>query len=248
MLAILVTVSAAIAMMAVEASRPGRRLPRVPGFHRRALLLTGIQAGVVALAGVTWDAWLKQHQLFSIAGWGTPLGAGVGYLAISFVYYWWHRARHEVRCLWRWLHQLHHSPGRLQVLTSFYKHPFEVLANGVFSSAILYLLVGATPAAAAIAVGMTGLAELFYHWNVRTPYWLGFLVQRPESHCVHHQAGRHRSNYADLPLWDWLFGTLDNPRHFDAACGFAEGREQRLSEMLLGRDVNRVPEEDPTCV
>ena len=55
------------------------------------------------------------------------------------------------------------------------------------------------------------MAELLYHWNVSTPAWLGYLIQRPESHCVHHQHGLHRYNYADLPVWDMLFGTFRNP-------------------------------------
>lgn len=251
MFAILVTGLAAAGMLGVETARPGRRLPRVRGFYLRAVLLTAIQAGVVAVAGLTWDAWLRDHQLFSSQGLGTVGGAVAGYLAITFIYYWWHRARHDVPLLWRTLHQVHHSPSRLEVLTSFYKHPLEVLANGVLSSAILYLLVGATPAAAGLAVLATGLAELFYHWNVRTPYWLGFLIQRPESHCVHHEAGRHSGNYADLPLWDWLFGTLHNPRHWNSACGFEAGREQRLGEMLRGVDVCQNPpagEEETRCV
>ena len=37
--------------------------------------------------------------------------------------------------------------------------------------------------------------------NVRTPQWLGYLVQRPESHSVHHQRGVHAYNYSDLPLF-----------------------------------------------
>ena len=84
---------------------------------------------------------------------------------------------------------------------------------------------------------MTGLAELLYHWNVRTPYWLGFLIQRPESHCVHHQQGLHSFNYADLPLWDMLFGTLRNPRTWSASCGFEGQRECRVGEMLRGVEV-----------
>jgi sterol desaturase/sphingolipid hydroxylase (fatty acid hydroxylase superfamily) len=80
------------------------------------------------------------------------------------------------------------------------------------------------------------LAELFYHWNVRTPYWLGYVFQRPESHCVHHQEGVHSFNYSDLPVWDILFGTFRNPRRFDARCGFGEG-EHRLAVMLAGVDL-----------
>jgi sterol desaturase/sphingolipid hydroxylase (fatty acid hydroxylase superfamily) len=113
-------------------------------------------------------------------------GAAVGYVAITFVYYWWHRWRHKSSFLWRVFHQVHHSPQRIEIITSFYKHPVEVLANGILSSAIVYLGVGLRPGAAAGAVALSGLAELVYHWNVRTPHWLGYFIQRPESHCVHH--------------------------------------------------------------
>src|SRR4029078_8492623 len=89
----------------------------------------------------------------------------------------------------------------LCVFISLIFHLFDVL-----SSAILYLGVGLGAAAAAGAVLLSGFAELFYHWNVRTPHWLGYLFQRPESHCVHHQEGVHSYNFADLPLWDILFG------------------------------------------
>ena len=83
---------------------------------------------------------------------------------------------------------------------------------------------------------LTGIAELFYHWNIKTPYWIGFLIQRPESHCIHHQRNKHSNNYSDLPLWDMLFGTFHNPRAKEFACGFAGNREQDLVMMLLGRE------------
>jgi len=87
------------------------------------------------------------------------------------------------------------------------------------------------------AVTLTGIAELFYHWNVKTPYWIGYLIQRPESHLIHHQDGQHAYNYTDLSLWDMLFGTFRNPRDWNERCGFGK-RESRLTETLAGRDVN----------
>jgi len=233
----LLVAGCAVAMALAERVLPARSWPRVPGWPARALAATAFQAGVVLVAGVTWDGWLATHRPWSAAGLGTLGGALAGYLAITFLYYWWHRARHEVPFLWRWLHQLHHSPRRLEVVASFYKHPFEIVANGVLSSAILYLLVGVTAEAATLAVLVTGLAELFYHWNVSTPHWLGFVIQRPESHCVHHQHGLHHYNYADLPLWDWMFGTLHNPRRWQGRCGLGD-REHRVGEMLRGVDVS----------
>lgn len=235
---VLIVLAAGCAMVLVEQRWPGRAFPRVPLWLPRAIALNLVQVGIVFVGGLTWDRWFPGGSLWDAGALGTAGGAGVGYLVITFVYYWWHRARHEVPVLWRWMHQLHHSPQRIEVITSFYKHPLEIAVNGVLSSAILYLLVGVTPAAASLAVLLTGVAELFYHWNVRTPYWLGFVIQRPESHCVHHQYGRHRNNYSDLPLWDILFGTFENPRGAPPACGFDTPRELAFGRMLLGRDVH----------
>jgi sterol desaturase/sphingolipid hydroxylase (fatty acid hydroxylase superfamily) len=224
----------AAVMVVAERLVPGRRWPQVRTWWVRAIALNAVQVASVWLAGVAWDGFMLRHRPWSADGLGVVGGAAVGYLAITFVYYWWHRWRHEIDFLWRWLHQVHHSPQRIEIVTSFYKHPFEIVLNAVLSSAILYLVIGLGPEAATLAIALTGVAELIYHWNVPTPYWLGFVVQRPESHCVHHQEGVHHWNFADLPLWDWMFGTLRNPRSWNARCGFGEG-EHRLGTMLLGR-------------
>ncbi len=233
----IIVIGLGVGMLAAERLAPGRSWPAVPSWWPRALAFNAIQLGVVWLAGVAWDPWLSTHRPWSAERLGLAGGAVVGYLAITFIYYWWHRWRHEVDILWRVFHQVHHSPQRIEVITSFYKHPIEIVMNGLLSSAILYALVGLTPAQSMIAVTMTGIAELFYHWNVKTPYLLGFFIQRPESHCIHHQEGLHSYNFADLPLWDWMFGTLRNPRSWDARCGFGD-RELRVWEMLRGKDVN----------
>ncbi|MCH8924292.1 MAG: sterol desaturase family protein [Planctomycetes bacterium] len=225
-------------MIVCEMLRPGRRWPKVATWWFRAGLLNGVQVGVVYLSGLLWDDWMRENRPWSADALGQTGSIIVGYLAITFIYYWWHRLRHDLGWLWRIFHQVHHSPQRIEVITSFYKHPLEILANGVLSSAILYLLVGVSPQAAAMVVLITGLAELFYHWNVPTPYWLGFLIQRPESHCVHHQEGLHSYNYADLPIWDMLFGTFKNPKRWQSRCGFGE-KEHELLPMLLLADVNK---------
>lgn len=232
----LVVLCAAVVMIACETASPGRRWPQVASWWTRALTLNAAQVATVYLAGVAWEGWMIRRRPWSADALGAVGGALVGYLVITFIYYWWHRWRHEVGFLWRWLHQVHHSPQRIEVITSFYKHPFELLANALLSSTIVYLLVGLGPAAGSHAVMLTGLAELFYHWNVRSPHWFGYVIQRPESHCIHHQEGVHSYNYADLPLWDMLFGTFRNPRGWQARCGFGPG-EHRLLDMLRGIEV-----------
>jgi sterol desaturase/sphingolipid hydroxylase (fatty acid hydroxylase superfamily) len=237
MLITLVTVLVGLAMLVVERLRPGRRWPELPGWLPRAFAISGVQALVVFAGGHLWDGAIAAHRLWSADALGTWGGALVGYVVQCFVYYAWHRARHEVPFLWRMLHQFHHSPQRLEVVTSFYKHPLEMVANSVLSSAVLYLVVGLGPTAAAGALLLSALAELFYHWNIRTPYWLGFIIQRPESHCVHHQHGVHAHNYADLPVIDMLFGTFRNPRRWEAECGLGAANEGRVVELLAGVDV-----------
>jgi sterol desaturase/sphingolipid hydroxylase (fatty acid hydroxylase superfamily) len=232
---ILIVTACFVPMWLLERLRPGRRWPSRPWWIARALAFNAAQVGIVFVAVLTWDRYLPQLALWRIDHLGVVPGALLGYVVITFIYYWWHRVRHSSAFLWRSLHQIHHSPQRLELLTAFYKHPAEILVNGVLSSSILYVLVGATAEQAGLAVLLTGIAELFYHWNVRTPYWLGFIIQRPESHCIHHERGRHTGNFSDLPLWDMLFGTFHNPREEQFKCGFGGDRELQLGRMLMWR-------------
>ncbi len=227
----------AAAMIFTERKYPGRVWPKVGGWWPRALLLNGLQAGSVWLAGVTYDGWFGAYRLWSATSLGLIGGVVVGYAVHTFVYYWWHRWRHDNAFLWRWVHQVHHSPQRIEVITSFYKHPLEIALNGLLSSAVLYVVVGLGPDTGALVMVVNGVAELFYHWNVRTPAWFGYLVQRPESHCVHHQEGLHRYNYADLPIFDMLFGTFRNPAAWSGTCGLGGGAARRFGAMLIGREV-----------
>ena len=63
------------------------------------------------------------------------------------------------------------------------------------------------------------------------------MIQRPESHCIHHEQGVHAFNYSELPIVDILFGTFANPARFVGSCGLGDGREERFGELLTGRDV-----------
>jgi len=223
-------------MIAYELKHPGRTWPEIQGWWLRALFLNGIQAAVAFLGGIAWDQWFSEIHFVSIEYLSPTYQGVIGYLVITFVFYWWHRARHESSFLWRWFHQVHHSPSRVEILTTFYKHPFELIADSILCSAILFLGLGSSPEGAAIAVLLSAFGELFYHWNVKTPYWLGFIFQRPESHCLHHARNIHGYNYSDLPLWDMLFGTFHNPRNWNGDCGLGDPCEKNLKKLLFGID------------
>jgi len=226
-------------VMAMERLWPARALPQVRGWWGRVVLINLLQAGMVFLGGLTWERWLQKSSLFHLTDrLGVPVSALVGYLLVTFIYYFWHRWRHDSRLLWNHLHQLHHSARRIELVTSFYKHPLEILANSILISATSYCLLGLSLEAGGWVIVLTSYAEFFYHMNVRTPHWVGYLVQRPEAHRVHHQLGRHYNNFADLPIWDMLFGTFHNPRNEEVLCGFRPEREVRFLEMLAFKDVN----------
>jgi sterol desaturase/sphingolipid hydroxylase (fatty acid hydroxylase superfamily) len=92
---------------------------------------------------------------------------------------------------------------------------------------------------------VTTFCSLFQHANLRTPRWLGYLIQRPESHGIHHQRGIHAFNYGDLPIWDMVFGTFRNPPTWHGVGGYADGDSARLAPMLLGRDISTPPPAAP---
>jgi sterol desaturase/sphingolipid hydroxylase (fatty acid hydroxylase superfamily) len=100
-------------------------------------------------------------------------------------------------------------------------------------------LLGLPPAAATAALLFISFLGIFQHANLRTPVWLGYFIQRPESHSVHHQRGVHRHNYADLPLVDMLFGTFHNPREHARETGFWHGASARVLDMVLARDISK---------
>lgn len=230
--------AAALLCMIVERVVPARPLPSSPGWWGRVVGLNVVQFAVVVGLGTAFDAWFRERAVLPLPPMHPATATAVAYVAVTFVFYFWHRARHDVPALWNIFHQIHHSPARIETVTSFYKHPAEILVNAALVSAVVFGVLGCTPETGGYVTVVTAVAEMLYHMNVKTPYAWGYVFQRPEMHRIHHERGRHRSNFADLPVWDMLFGTWRNPKGDEVACGFAPPREERLFEMLAGRNVN----------
>jgi len=216
---------------------PGRELPRAPGWYPRAALITLAQLIITVATARLWMKIFGDLSLFKFSHWHAPLLEGfVGWFVGTFFFYWWHRLRHA-KGWWLAFHQIHHSPSRIEVLTSFYKHPIEISCDAVLSALILYPLLGCSLLGAFWYNFFAGTGEYFYHANVRTPRWLRYVIQPPELHSLHHEFDVHRHNYGDIPLWDRLFGTYKDATAFARRCGFPDGVEKRLIPMLIFKDV-----------
>ena len=235
---LLIIISVFIFCFVLERVVPGWRLPQVRTWPTRVLAINAVQLGVVLLAGVTWERWLASSSVLYLSQHMSPTAGGLlAYFIATFIFYWWHRARHEHAILWCGFHQIHHSPQRLEVITSFYKHPGEMVVNSIIGSLLVYGLLGLSPEAGGVYTLCTALGEFFYHTNVKTPRWVGYFFQRPEMHRIHHQLGRHKNNYGDITWWDMLFGTYENPAEWVHQCGFDGDKEQQLGRMLAYKDV-----------
>jgi sterol desaturase/sphingolipid hydroxylase (fatty acid hydroxylase superfamily) len=226
------------ALFAWERIAPGRPLPRVRGWIAVTLVSMGAYLMISAYLPLLWGEWLAPLQLADLSGWPTWAAAAVGVIAYEFGAYGYHRAMHRFTPLWRGLHQMHHSSERLDVASAFWFSPLDMVGWTLMPSVVL-TVIGLPPQATTAAMLFVNFLAIFQHANLKTPVWLGYFIQRPESHSLHHQRGVHRHNYADLPVLDMLFGTFHNPREHAPETGFWHGASARVFDMLLARDVSR---------
>jgi sterol desaturase/sphingolipid hydroxylase (fatty acid hydroxylase superfamily) len=209
------------------------------GWKTRALIVSGAIYGVTMAVGIGWSALLPETSLVDGAALGSWGGAAAGIVIYELVHYWYHRAAHSWTWLWRLGHQMHHSAESLDAFGANYLHPIDAALFTTWAVLVFYALLGLTPEAGAIAAAFLAFNAAFQHANIRTPRWLGAIVQRPESHAIHHGRGIHAYNYSDLPLWDMLFGTYRNPMAGEEPreAGFNDGASSRIGAMLTFRDV-----------
>ena len=133
---------ATILFLILERAFPGRALPNSKGWYGRALWVNLAQLLIILATARLWIQIFGDVSLFKLSAWDMPLAEGfVGWFIGTFFFYWWHRLRHA-KGFWLIFHQVHHSPSRIEILTSFYKHPVEILSDAILSALVLYPLLG----------------------------------------------------------------------------------------------------------
>ena len=222
-----------------ESVFPGRKLPVIKYWKLKGILMFIAFFFLSSYLPLLIDKYLVQYELLDLSHINTLAGAFIGILLYEFGVYVWHRLMHKSDVLWKVFHQMHHSAERIDIPGSYFFSPFDMLGWVLLGSICLALLVGLSPQAVTITILVTTFLGLFQHANIKTPQWLGYIVQRPESHSVHHAKEVHAYNYSDLPIFDIIFGTFKNPKSFESEAGFYNGASSKMWQMLLFKDVSR---------
>jgi sterol desaturase/sphingolipid hydroxylase (fatty acid hydroxylase superfamily) len=222
-----------------ETAFPAKQLPYIKYWKLKGVLFFIFNFSLSTFFPLLVDAYLAPYQLYNLERLPVILQVGIGVFIYQAILYFWHRAMHRSDILWKAFHQMHHSAERLDVPSAFYTSPMDTIGFTMIGSISFVLIVGLTAEAATISLLILTFFAIFQHANIKTPRWIGYLVQRPESHSMHHGRGLHKYNYSDLPVIDMIFGTFRNPENFAKETGFYDGASQRIGDMLIFKDVSR---------
>src|SRR5438477_8756718 len=162
-------------LLALEQAFPLRK-------PNRPLLRRLVVNGCVAALALTAAAILVRPVASALLGRAPELGLMsmvampqsarwiIGFLLLDISFYYWHRANHVSRFLWRF-HNAHHIDPDLDVSTAYRFHFGEITLSSAFN-VIQVSLIGISPWAFAIYQLAFQAEVVFHHSNLRSP--IGF--------------------------------------------------------------------------
>ena len=176
-------------------------------------LLTGNILMVFGLKGITLALhfYLFQFKLFDLSAsmsvWSFWI---LTFIAIDFVFYFYHRISHRVNFLWA-IHMSHHSSEEMNFAVSFRQAWFGPLSKIPFF--MVLPLMGFDPTVIAVAGVVSTLWGIVGHTQIVGKLGpLEWILNTPSHHRVHHGSNSQYidKNYGNLLIiWDKLFGTFE---------------------------------------
>lgn len=140
--------------------------------------------------------------------WDSTLTWIVGFIGMDFLYYWFHRAAHEINFLWA-AHQTHHSSEDYNLSTALRQSAFQWMGSMFFYLPNALLV---PPSVHLVHLEINILFQFWIHTRmIDTIGPLEYILNTASHHRVHH--GRNPycidKNYAGtLIIWDRMFGTF----------------------------------------
>lgn len=131
------------------------------------------------------------------------------FVAIDFVFYWYHRFSHRVRFMWA-VHMNHHSSEEMNFTVALRQAWFGPITKVPFFFVLPLIgfdpLITTLAGAAATLWGVTGHTQI-----IKTLGPLEYIFVTPSSHRVHHGSNPEYidKNYGNMFIvWDRIFGTF----------------------------------------
>lgn len=168
------------------------------------VLVRGLEFGVY-----TW-LW-QRYALLPPLG-DSFLGVVTLVVLVDLIYYWLHRAAHEITLLWA-VHHIHHSSQDLTVAVGLRHSPLQQLFAWVFYLPLA--LLGVPPSLMLAHAQFNLLYQCWIHTEaVGSLGPLEYVFNTPTHHQVHHGSNIYclDKNYGGVFIfWDLLFGTFQAP-------------------------------------
>jgi sterol desaturase/sphingolipid hydroxylase (fatty acid hydroxylase superfamily) len=201
-------------------------------------------AGIMSVFAISYaaSAW-TQGLLSYVMEPAPPAAEASAAIAIVMVVLYWvmydlgywfaHWLMHRIPVLWEF-HKVHHSAEVLTPLTEWRQHPVELFLFPLCTGTTLGVLFGATEhllglqrqglslfwvSMVLLAYSMTLLHLRHSHVWIPVRGWLGYVIQSPAHHQIHHSTKPEHFNKNlgyGLSLWDWAFRTLYIPNKHEA--------------------------------
>jgi sterol desaturase/sphingolipid hydroxylase (fatty acid hydroxylase superfamily) len=241
---LIVFVAGLVLFLAIETVAPAR--PQQDGRRLRQVFHVGVAAlNTVLIRVFAYVPFLLWLVYVEEEGWGLSRWLGLVEIVLSVVVldlfdYFWHRANHRVRFLWRF-HKAHHADTAMDVTTALRFHPGELLLSALMK-AVWIAVWGPTVVAWFLFEALVSLCAQFHHSNIDFPNpverWLSSVLVTPRFHAAHHAVDQRygNANFSTLcSIWDKLFRSYARPADDGAttraidALGLPQARELAFS-------------------
>ncbi|WP_318342850.1 sterol desaturase family protein [Flagellimonas baculiformis] len=171
-------------------------------------IFVGFQLSKVVFFGFQYAimGYLSNFALFQIKS--TSLVFLVSFVAVDFVYYWYHRLSHKIKLLWAF-HLVHHSSLFMNLTVSYRLNWLSALLTPFVVAPLI--IIGLPFEPIAVSFGLNLLYQFFLHTEAVGK--LGFIegiLATPSAHRVHHGSNEEYidKNFGGVfMIWDRLFGS-----------------------------------------
>jgi len=181
--------------------------------HTLASTSAGLLSRMIGLLSIrTFDytmyCYVHENWRLLDLPWNSTTTWLVGFIGMDFLYYWFHRAAHEINILWA-SHQTHHSSEDYNLSTALRQSAFQWIGSMFFYMPNAFLV---PPSVHLVHLEFNILFQFWIHTQfIDTIGPLEYILNTASHHRVHH--GRNPycidKNYAGtLIIWDRIFGTF----------------------------------------